>query len=103
MRLLKICGLIAGCLVLAFVAYFVQWELQYRHSRSAATDFCDSVPLGSDISKTKALLDAQTALRHGMMSSGTYMVIFKGPIFNAFTCALTVADAKVTAKRVAED
>jgi hypothetical protein len=103
MRLLKICGLVIGCLVLAFVAYFVQWEFQHRRSQAAATDFCDSVPLGSEISKTQALLDAQTAVRHGMTSSGTYRVIFKGPIFNAFTCELAVADAKVTAKRVAED
>src|SRR4051812_43657187 len=94
---------IAGVLVLAFAAYVAYWFYQDHRAHSAASAFCDSIAAGSDMAAVEAASSAAKVARHGyMQSESVYVAIFPGPIFNAYTCELKMADGKVTAKRVVE-
>lgn len=96
---LKLLAGIAGL----FIAYVAYWQYQYRRAETSANQFCASVTVGSEVSKTVALLQAQDGVRHGFQDNESrYIVLFKGPIFNAFTCELALADGKVVSKRVLE-
>jgi hypothetical protein len=89
---------IIALFVIGYVAY---WQYQYKRAESAANDFCATVELESDIAKTIALLGAKETMHHGFQENQSrYVVIFKGPIFNAYTCELALTDRKVTSKRV---
>jgi uncharacterized membrane protein len=98
MRLtIKILAIVVGCLV----AYFGYWQYQYKAAESAAGQFCAAVADGSDLSDAIARAEGIKGVRHGFADPKVrYVVMFKGPIFNAFVCELTVADAKVTSRRV---
>ncbi|HEV7799662.1 MAG TPA: hypothetical protein VGP15_01170 [Burkholderiales bacterium] len=86
--------------VIGYVAY---WQYQYKRAESAANDFCATVELESDIANTIELLGAKETMHHGFQENQSrYVVIFKGPIFNAYTCELALTDRKVTSKRVVE-
>ena len=98
MRLtLKILAIVVGC----FLAYFGYWQYQYKAAESAAEQFCASAADGSDISAAIARAEGIKGVRHGFQDpKDRYVVMFRGPIFNAFVCELTVADGKVTSRRV---
>jgi hypothetical protein len=96
---LKVLVIIA-LFVIGYVAY---WQYQYKRAESAANDFCATVELESDIARTIELLGAKETMHHGFQENQSrYVVIFKGPIFNAYTCELALTDRKVTSKRVVE-
>jgi hypothetical protein len=95
--------MIVGFVVLALAAYVAFWFHQDDRARSAATDFCDSVAIGSPMSAAAEKLAPMTGVRHGFMKSeGTYIASFRGPIFNAYTCELKIAAGKVTSKGIVE-
>ena len=92
-----------GFIVLALAAYVAYWFLQDGRARSAATAFCDSVAIGSPMSAAADKLVPMPDVRHGYMpSDGVYIASFRGPIFNAYTCELKIADGRVTGKAVVE-
>jgi hypothetical protein len=94
---------VLGFIVLVIAAYVAYWFYQDGRARDAATAFCDSVAIGSPMSAAADKLGGRSDVRHGFMKSeSTYFAIFRGPIFNAYTCELKIADGKVTEKRVAE-
>jgi hypothetical protein len=94
---------IFGVLVLAFAVYVAYWFYQDDRARSAATAFCDSIAVGSPMGAAADALAGKPDVRHGFMSSeSVYIASFRGPIFNAYTCELKIADGKVTAKSVVE-
>lgn len=101
--LLATAAKIGGVFLLAFVAYGAYWQYQYQRAEADANDFCAGSAVGSDIAATIARATAIPGLLHGFQENETrYVAVFRGPIFNAFTCELTVANAKVTASRVVE-
>ena len=94
---------IVGVLVLLFAAYVAYWFYQDDRARTAASAFCDSVATGSDMAAVEAASNTAKVARHGyMQSESVYIAIFPGPIFNAYTCELKMADGKVAAKSVVE-
>jgi hypothetical protein len=96
---LKVLGFVA----LVFAAYVAYWFYQDDRARSAATAFCDSVAVGSPMGDAADKLGGRSDVRHGFMKSeNKYLAIFRGPIFNAYTCELKIADGKVAEKRVVE-
>ena len=89
--------------VCAFAAYYGYWTYQYNAAKSAANTFCASATMGSDVST--AITRAEAAgIRHGLRSSEDpgHVFHFRGPIFNAFTCELSVSAGKVTLTRVVQ-
>jgi len=98
-RVLKILGFLA----LVFAAYVAYWFHQDDRARTAATAFCESVAIGSPMSAAANKLSGVPDVRHGFMQSeSTYIANFRGPIFNAYTCELKIADGKVVSKAVVE-
>ena len=95
--------MIFGFIALALTAYVAFWFHQDDRARSAATAFCDSVPVGSPMSAAAEKLAPMTGVRHGFLKSeGTYFASFRGPIFNAYTCELKIAGGKVASKGVVQ-
>ena len=87
--------------VCAAVAYFLYWEYQYREAESDANRFCSSVGIGSRVSDITEKAKHLENFRHGFQENESrYIAVFKGPIFNAFVCELTLADGKVSSARV---
>ena len=98
-RALKVVGFIA--LVLA--AYVGHWFYQDNRAHTAASAFCDSVAIGSSMEAAADKLASMSDVRHGFLKSeSTYFASFRGPIFNAYTCELKIADGKVASKAVVE-
>ena len=94
---------ILGFLVLVFAAYVAYWFYQDHRAHTAASAFCDSVAIGSPMSAAADKLGGMPDVRHGFMKSESkYLAIFRGPIFNAYTCELKIADGKVASKAVVE-
>jgi hypothetical protein len=94
---------VLGVLALALAAYVAYWFYQDDRARTAANAFCDSVTIGSGMSAAADRLKAMPDVRHGFIQSeSTYFASFRGPIFNAYTCELKIADGKVASKAVAE-
>ena len=94
---------IVGFLVLVFSAYVAYWFYQDDRARTAASAFCDSVAIGSPMSAAADTLAGRSDVRHGFMQSESkYLAIFRGPIFNAYTCELKITGGKVESKAVVE-
>ncbi len=101
MRALKILAVV----LLPFIAYSFYWQYQYQRSKSDANAYCASMEIGSDVARAGPRAESMgiPLFRHGFRDQKKiYAVTFTGPIFNAFVCELTVADGKITAKRVTE-
>lgn len=94
---------IFGFITLVIAAYVAHWFWQDSHAREAASAFCDSVAIGSPMDAAAEKLGSMPDVRHGFLKNeSTYFAIFRGPIFNAYTCELKIADGKVTSKAVVE-
>ena len=104
MHALKIAAMILLILRGSCVAYYKYWVYQRDRSEALAKKFCESVAVGSDASEAIALaMKADNRLRDGRGEGRTsYSVSFPGPIFNAYTCDLTLADGKVASKVLVE-
>ena len=104
MRAIKIAAMILLILPGSCVAYYKYWEYQLDRSEALAKRFCESVAVGSDASEAIALArKADKFVRDGTRDGQTFLTItFPGPIFNAYSCDLTVADGKVTSKVLVE-
>jgi hypothetical protein len=101
MRALKIVVI----LLMPVVFYVVYWQHQYQRSKSDADKFCAAMEIGSDVATAGPRAEAMGVppFRHGFRDEKKiYAATFTGPIFNAFTCELTVADGRIAAKRVTE-
>jgi hypothetical protein len=91
-------------LVACLAAYFGFWHYQYDRAQAAANDFCGSVAVGTDIAAAIPRVEALGGVRHGFQEQeARYIVVFRGPIFNAFICELTLTAGKVVSNRVRPD
>jgi len=74
---------------------------QNQRALMAAEGFCDPVKQGEDIAAVVARANALGLLRHGPQDGGRrYVALFPGAIFNACLCEITVAEGRVTGKKV---
>lgn len=95
---IKILAIVVGC----FLGYYLYWQHQYESAEADARQFCASTAEGSDISEAITRAESLKGIRHGFTEPDQrYTVYFRGPIFNMFTCELTVAAGKVTSRRAA--
>jgi len=84
--------------------YYAYWSHQQSRAQSQAQAFCESSAIGSAVSQAVERGHELKLIGSGYSEQqGRYVARFRGGIFNASVCELTVADGKVTARRVMAD
>jgi hypothetical protein len=93
-----------AAIVALSIAYYVYWGYQQSRAEAQAHAFCESSPIGSDVSRATSRAREMKLLRHGYSEQqALFLAVFPGAIFNAFVCELSVADGKVASRRVFAD
>ena len=94
--ILTLVGLCAG--------YYAYWNRQQSAAESQAKTFCEASAIGSDVSRAVERARELKLVGGGYSEQqGRFIAVFRGAIFNAFVCELTVANGKVTSRRVFRD
>src|SRR5436853_5295237 len=101
---LKFSSLVLLTLLGSSIAFCTHWGYQWDRAEREANAFCRDVTVGSNLSSAIARAKgAQKRVSEGIREGETfYVIFFPGPIFNQFTCELTVADGKIASSTLIE-
>lgn len=69
----------------------------------AASAFCETIPIGSDIGDAVASAALNNSPHRLMRDNEQYQFVFQGGIFHAGVCRIRVLDGKVTSARSASE